>query len=124
LLTIYRAFQHGQTKPFSNVAAIDRPCVSVVCQSIPVQVQVTIHSKRKFTQTRLVWATAGDGAAAGHGNLAEESYTAILEQAAGAVLGAAGIELTTRNYVWAGATLPTSRPHNLHSECEYLGVGR
>jgi hypothetical protein len=97
----------------------------LVYRSIPIQVQeVTIHSKRNFTQTRLVWATAGDGAVAGHGNLAEESYTAILEQAAGAVLGAAGIELTTRNYVWAGATLPTSRPHNLHSGCGYLGVGR
>jgi hypothetical protein len=58
----------------------------------------------KFTQTRFVWATAGDGAAAGHGNLAKESYTAILEQAAGPVFGAAGIELTTRNYGWAGAT--------------------
>jgi hypothetical protein len=58
----------------------------------------------KFTQTRLVWATAGHGAAAGHGNLAEESYTAILERAAGPVFGAAGIELTTRNYGWAGAT--------------------
>jgi hypothetical protein len=57
-----------------------------------------------FTQTRLVWATAGHGRSAGYGNLAEESYTAILQQAAGPVFGAAGIELTTRNYGWAAAT--------------------
>lgn len=58
----------------------------------------------RFTQTRLVWATAGHGAAAGHGNLADESYTAILQKAAGPVFGAAGIELTSRNYGWAAAT--------------------
>jgi hypothetical protein len=53
--------------------------------------------------TRLVWATAGSDAAAGHGNLAEESYTNIMQEAASPVFGAVGIELTTRNYGWAAA---------------------
>jgi hypothetical protein len=74
-----------------------------VLQQQPSVPPMMVPAAYKFQQTSLVWATAGHGASAGHGNLAKESYTAILEQAAGPVFRAAGIELKTRNYGWAGA---------------------
>jgi len=51
---------------------------------------------------RMVWATGGHSAAAGHGNLFNESYTAFLEQAITPVFGSIGIEFTSRNHAMGG----------------------
>ena len=54
--------------------------------------------------SHFVWSTAGHSAAAGHGNLHNESYTAFMEQAAKPVYDAIGIELimvaTTAWAIW------------------------
>jgi hypothetical protein len=54
------------------------------------------------TYSKFVWATGGHSAAAGHGNLYNETYTAMLEQAAKGVFKAVGIELDARNYAMGG----------------------
>jgi hypothetical protein len=72
----------------------------------------------------LVWATAGHGAAAGSRQFGR-IITAILEQAAGPVFGAAGIKLTTRSYGWAtDKSAPGSLSVSTVSTdgCGYLGV--
>mmetsp|Transcript_6249 Transcript_6249/g.9013 ORF Transcript_6249/g.9013 Transcript_6249/m.9013 type:complete len:662 (-) Transcript_6249:72-2057(-) len=45
-----------------------------------------------------VWATAGDSIAAGHGNMFNQSYTAMLEDTVGAAFASVGINFVTRNY--------------------------
>ena len=49
-----------------------------------------------------VWVTGGHSAAAGHGNLYNESYTAFMERAAKDVFGAVGIDFIGRNYAMGG----------------------
>jgi hypothetical protein len=52
--------------------------------------------------SRFVWATGGHSAAAGHGNLHNQSYTAFMESAAKPVFDAIGIQLEARNYAMGG----------------------
>ena len=51
---------------------------------------------------RFVWSTGGHSAAAAHGNLFNESYTAYLEQAVKGVFQSIGIEFEGRNYAMGG----------------------
>jgi hypothetical protein len=51
---------------------------------------------------RYVWATGGHSAAAGHGNLYNESYTAFMERDLKPIFGAIGIEFEGRNYAMGG----------------------
>jgi hypothetical protein len=51
---------------------------------------------------RYVWATGGHSAAAGHGNLFSESYTAYMGRDVRIVFGAIGIEFEDRNYAMGG----------------------
>ena len=51
---------------------------------------------------RFVWSTGGHSAAAGHGNLYNESYTSFMERAAKNVFAAVGIDLEGRNYAMGG----------------------
>lgn len=67
------------------------------------------HNKRQIvlpdlesTFAKFVWATGGHSAAAGHGNLFNESYTAYMEAAAADVFAAAGIEFIGRNHAMGG----------------------
>jgi hypothetical protein len=53
---------------------------------------------------RYVWATGGHSAAAGHGNLYNESYTAFMERDLKPIFGAIGIEFEGRNYAMGGTT--------------------
>lgn len=53
--------------------------------------------------SRLVWATAGNSIAAGHGNLYRESYTAVLTRAVTPVLDAASLAFVSRSYGLSGA---------------------
>lgn len=49
-----------------------------------------------------VWATGGHSAAAGHGNLYNESYTAVLEQSLQPIFAATGLDFVGRNYAMGG----------------------
>ena len=51
---------------------------------------------------RYVWATGGHSAAAGHGNLFNESYTAFLERDMKPVFAAIGMEFEGRNFAMGG----------------------
>eukprot|EP00547_Thalassionema_nitzschioides_P000376 CAMPEP_0194201676 /NCGR_PEP_ID=MMETSP0156-20130528/1891_1 /TAXON_ID=33649 /ORGANISM="Thalassionema nitzschioides, Strain L26-B" /LENGTH=686 /DNA_ID=CAMNT_0038926943 /DNA_START=13 /DNA_END=2073 /DNA_ORIENTATION=- len=57
---------------------------------------------------RFVWSTGGHSAAAAHGNLHNESYTAFLEKGAQDAFLAVGIEFIGRNYAMGGMD---SAPH-------------
>jgi hypothetical protein len=51
---------------------------------------------------KFVWATGGHSAAAGHGNLYDESNTAILSAAVSPAFQALGIQFEARNYAMGG----------------------
>jgi hypothetical protein len=53
---------------------------------------------------KYVWATGGHSAAAGHGNLFNESYTAYIERDLVDIFGAAGIQFVGRNYAMGGTS--------------------
>ena len=52
--------------------------------------------------SKFVWATGGHSAAAGHGNLYNESYTAYMERSVMNVFLAVGIDFVGRNYAMGG----------------------
>eukprot|EP00546_Thalassionema_frauenfeldii_P008513 CAMPEP_0178922430 /NCGR_PEP_ID=MMETSP0786-20121207/16149_1 /TAXON_ID=186022 /ORGANISM="Thalassionema frauenfeldii, Strain CCMP 1798" /LENGTH=685 /DNA_ID=CAMNT_0020596793 /DNA_START=41 /DNA_END=2098 /DNA_ORIENTATION=- len=58
--------------------------------------------KVKTFMERFVWSTGGHSAAAAHGNLHNESYTAFLEKSAKDSFRAVGIEFIGRNYAMGG----------------------
>ena len=51
-----------------------------------------------------VWATGGHSAAAGHGNMFNESYTAYMERDLKPIFSALGIDFTGRNYAMGGTS--------------------
>ena len=51
---------------------------------------------------RFLWATGGHSSTAGHGNLYDESYTAVLERTVSSVFAAAGMDFVGRNYAMGG----------------------
>jgi hypothetical protein len=53
---------------------------------------------------KYIWVTGGHSAAAGHGNLFNESYTAFLTRAVDHVFGSIGIEFVGRNYAMGGTS--------------------
>jgi hypothetical protein len=55
-------------------------------------------------QPTLVWATAGHSAAAGHGNLYNQSYTAVLEQRLQPFFQLFRVQFVGRNYAVGGAS--------------------
>ena len=57
---------------------------------------------KKTSFVKYVWATGGHSAAAGHGNLFDESYTAVLGRDARLVFEAIGIYFEDRNYAMGG----------------------
>lgn len=59
----------------------------------------------KDDPVQFVWATAGDSSAAGHGNMQDQSYTAILEDTVSDAFSSVGIQFVTRNYgmSWYGS---------------------
>jgi hypothetical protein len=54
------------------------------------------------TFSKYVWATGGHSAAAGHGNLYNESYTAFMERDLKDIFGSIGIDFEGRNYAMGG----------------------
>lgn len=57
---------------------------------------------------KYVWATGGHSAAAGHGNLYNESYTAYMESDLKDVFGSIGIDFVGRNYAMGGTGSATT----------------
>jgi hypothetical protein len=53
---------------------------------------------------KFIWTTGGHSAAAGHGNLYNESYTAYMERAIKDVFASVGIEFIGKNYAMGGMT--------------------
>jgi hypothetical protein len=51
---------------------------------------------------RFIWATGGHSAAAGHGNLYNESYTAFMERTVKDVFASVGIDFIGKNYAMGG----------------------
>lgn len=49
-------------------------------------------------EVKFIWATAGDSSAAGHGNMFNQSYTAVLERSVQPAFEALGISFVGRNY--------------------------
>ena len=58
-----------------------------------------------LSYSSFVWVTGGHSAAAGHGNLYNESYTAYMERAVKGVFGAVGIDFIGRNYAMGGMSV-------------------
>jgi hypothetical protein len=56
------------------------------------------------TFTNYVWLTGGHSAAAGHGNLYNESYTAVMERDLKDIFGSIGIDFEGRNYAMGGTS--------------------
>jgi hypothetical protein len=56
----------------------------------------------------VVWVTSGNSVAAGHGNLLNESYTAVLERAVAPLFAALGMSFVGRNY---GVSAASSGPN-------------
>lgn len=53
---------------------------------------------------RYVWANGGHSSSAGHGNLYNESYTAVLERDVKPIFAAIGIEFEARNHAMGGTS--------------------
>jgi hypothetical protein len=53
---------------------------------------------------KYIWANGGHSASAGHGNLHNESYTAVLSRAVEHVFGSIGIEFVGRNHAMGGTS--------------------
>lgn len=51
---------------------------------------------------RFVWSTGGHSASAGHGNIFNESYTAVMEDAVVGIFGSIGIDFEARNHAMGG----------------------
>lgn len=60
-------------------------------------------SKSKL-RAKFIWATGGHSAAAGHGNLYNESYTAFMERTAKDVFASVGIDFIGKNYAMGGTS--------------------
>jgi hypothetical protein len=67
-----------------------------------LETKTLVLPELRQTYSNFVWATGGHSAAAGHGNLFNESYTAAMERAAKPVFEAVGIEFEGRNYAMGG----------------------
>jgi len=75
------------------------------CGSVDGGVSGTATSTPVTTSSlpvRYVWATGGHSAAAGHGNMYNESYTAYMERDLKPIFEALGIEFEGRNYAMGG----------------------
>lgn len=66
-----------------------------------LQPQVVLPTLPEFYE-RFVWSTGGHSAAAGHGNLFNETYTAYMERGVKDVFRSIGIDFVGRNYAMGG----------------------
>jgi hypothetical protein len=72
---------------------------------LEAQIGLASHSNNNHNNKRMptfVWATGGHSAAAAHGDLYNESYSAVLERAVQPVLQRLGVWFEARNYAMGG----------------------
>jgi hypothetical protein len=62
----------------------------------------TSSTSSSKTSNTFLWITAGHSAAAAHGNLYEQSYTAVMEKYAQDVFKSVGLQFEARNYAMGG----------------------
>jgi hypothetical protein len=55
-----------------------------------------------MTFSKMIWATGGHSASAGHGNIFNETYTAFMERDVKDVFASVGIDFEARNYAMGG----------------------
>mmetsp|Transcript_17490 Transcript_17490/g.26477 ORF Transcript_17490/g.26477 Transcript_17490/m.26477 type:complete len:690 (-) Transcript_17490:415-2484(-) len=67
-----------------------------------LEVENVVLPDLKQTYANFVWATGGHSAAAGHGNLYNESYTAMMERSVKPIFKSVGIAFDGRNYAMGG----------------------
>eukprot|EP00980_Cylindrotheca_fusiformis_P025222 scaffold13293_cov120-Cylindrotheca_fusiformis.AAC.6 len=67
------------------------------------KLQIKLLQNQLYLNASLVWVTGGHSAAAAHGNLYSESYTAVLERDLQQVLNRTGIPFVARNYAMGGS---------------------
>jgi hypothetical protein len=72
-----------------------------------LMIKVLTKLLRPSQHVKFVWATAGDSVAAGHGNMFNQSYTAMLDDTVSDAFAALGLEFVARNY---GMSMYTSAP--------------
>jgi hypothetical protein len=95
LLEVQRAIREGE----SHVSGCD--CMGKKGRRLQ-DPNAVVLPELPFSYSMFVWATGGHSAAAGHGNLYNESYTAFMETAAKDVFKAVGIDFVGRNYAMGG----------------------
>lgn len=105
-VTYTKMFQHngkGEPEPVGRSvlrsASVEGRGWSRVKRKVTMKVLQALQSR---TPQSFVWATGGESLAAGHGNLFNQSYTAIMEAALQNVFGAAGLQFEGRNYAMGG----------------------
>jgi hypothetical protein len=67
------------------------------------KLQIKLLQHQLEGNATLVWVTGGHSAAAAHGNLYNQSYTAVLERDLQHILPAIGMPLEARNYAMGGS---------------------
>lgn len=104
----------GPDKSFSPLSeqSNERLKRKLMMKVLEMQVNVQKHEEKGActcqvkenvtTFAKYVWATGGHSAAAGHGNLFNETYTAFLGRDARVVFEAIGIEFEDRSYAMGG----------------------
>jgi len=105
-VTYTKMFQHngkGEPEPVGRSvlrsASEEGRGWSRVKRKLTMKVLQALQSR---TPQSFVWGTGGESLAAGHGNLFNQSYTAIMENSLQNVLGAAGLQFEGRNYAMGG----------------------
>jgi len=89
-------FSKEGTKEVTEISDISTERLITLLQSKILSAQLTDE------KTTFVWTTGGHSAAAGHGNLFSQSYTAILEDTVKDVFASLDIEFIGRNHAMGG----------------------
>jgi hypothetical protein len=72
-----------------------------------LMIKVSTKMLRPSQNVKFVWATGGDSVAAGHGNMFNQSYTAMMDGTVSDAFAALGLEFVARNF---GMSMHTSAP--------------
>ena len=93
LLEVQLAFQQRMRRRLGKESAAS----AAVDRLVEDQRRLGSRLPEKDEYVPFIWATGGHSSAAGHGNLYNESYTAVMERGVVDVFDAVGIEFIGRN---------------------------
>ncbi|CAJ1960348.1 unnamed protein product [Cylindrotheca closterium] len=77
--------------------------VDISTQRLRRKLKIKLLQHQLYKNATLVWVTGGHSAAAGHGNLFNESYTAFLERDLSRIAKSIGLPLEVRNFAMGGS---------------------